>query len=187
MEASVPGEMKWVKYFHSFHLIGMTECQEGLLVTVNDRLAALSSHSSASSDSVTPMSMPVSASSIQLARPEKSSGESGDCWVFLTHCELHFELQADLFINERAKIAFLISHLTGKVDVWARVEWARRSHICESFATFSQMFSRIFQCRSPGREAVRCLICLRKGNHKFMYYASDFCTLAADSGGTSTH
>ncbi|KAM9724400.1 uncharacterized protein ACNS7B_019465 [Menidia menidia] len=125
---------------------------------------------------------PVTKSLVNLARPEKFSGECGDCRAFLTQCELHFELHAAAFSSERSKIAFIISHLTGRAEAWATAEWARRSSVCSSLAEFMDAFSRIFQQRLPGREAARALVGLRQGGRRASDYAIDFRTLAADSG-----
>uniref|UniRef100_A0A8D0D940 DUF4939 domain-containing protein n=1 Tax=Sander lucioperca TaxID=283035 RepID=A0A8D0D940_SANLU len=60
-----------------------------------------------------------------LARPERFSGESGDCRSFLTQCEIHFELQAAAYPTDRAKVVYIISHLTGRAELWAAAEWSR--------------------------------------------------------------
>lgn len=59
---------------------------------------------------------------VQLTRPEKFSGDSGDFRSFLIQCELHFELQPYIFQSERENIAYLISHLTGSAEAWAMAE-----------------------------------------------------------------
>lgn len=69
-----------------------------------------------------PVSMPVPALSIQPARPEKISGDSGDCWAFLPQCELNFELQATLLTRNQLKATSLdgsfsleVSHQTSPI------------------------------------------------------------------------
>lgn len=129
--------------------------------------------------------MPVATSPalpIQLARLEKFSGDSEYCRFFLSQCELHFELQAEMFQTACSKIAYLISHLTGRAETWATAEWIKRSSICESYPRFWQIFSKIFQTASPGWEAAHSLMSLHQGHHSVTDYAIKFCTLAADSG-----
>ena len=117
----------------------------------------------------------------QLSRPERFSGESGDVRPFLTQCELHFELQAAAFPTDRAKVAFIISHLTGRAEAWATAEWSRRSAACATLAGFTRALEQVFQHTSPGREAARTLLRLRQGRRRVSDYAIDFRTLAAES------
>ncbi|XP_028459947.1 uncharacterized protein LOC114572484 [Perca flavescens] len=72
-----------------------------------------------------------------LARPERFSGDSGDCRAFLTQRELHFELQAATYPSDRAKVAFIISHLSGRAESWAAAEWSQRSAVCNSYTGFT--------------------------------------------------
>uniref|UniRef100_A0A3B4X4G4 Ty3 transposon capsid-like protein domain-containing protein n=1 Tax=Seriola lalandi dorsalis TaxID=1841481 RepID=A0A3B4X4G4_SERLL len=86
------------------------------------------------------------------------SGDSGDIKPFLTQCDLHFELQAAAFPTERSKIAFIISHLSGRAEAWATAEWSRRASSCASLADFTRALTQIFQHTSPGQEAARAII-----------------------------
>ncbi len=139
---------------------------------------------SVSQTSAAAPSSPLSGSSphLQLSRPERFSGDSGDCRSFLTQCELHFEFQASSFTSDRAKIAFIISHLSGRALDWATAEWNRRTETCNSLRLFTKTFSQIFQTVSPGREAARKLVALHQNRRRVMDYAIEFRTLAAESG-----
>uniref|UniRef100_A0A8C9YB56 DUF4939 domain-containing protein n=1 Tax=Sander lucioperca TaxID=283035 RepID=A0A8C9YB56_SANLU len=108
-------------------------------------------------------SLPLAASSPfpHLARPERFSGDSGDRRAFLTQCELHSELQAAAYPSDRAKVAFIISHLSGRAESWAAAEWSENSVACDSYSCFTKTFTRIFQHVTPGREAARALVGLR--------------------------
>uniref|UniRef100_A0A8C6P718 CCHC-type domain-containing protein n=1 Tax=Nothobranchius furzeri TaxID=105023 RepID=A0A8C6P718_NOTFU len=117
--------------------------------------------------------------SVHLARFERFSGDSGDCQAFLTQCSLHFELQPFSFPTERAKIAFLTSHLSGRVEAWATSEWERNSDICKSLDHFTKRFTQIFQYTRPGREASRALCQLQQKRRHVADYAIEFHTLAA--------
>lgn len=81
-----------------------------------------------------------SSAPIQLAKPEKFSGDSGDCRPF----EMDLELQAPQFPTEQTKIAYMISHLTGRAEARATAEWTRCTALCESFSDFSLAFAQIF-------------------------------------------
>lgn len=82
---------------------------------VSEQLSTLSSrfvHATPAPQNATvtsPVSTLVTTSSmpIQLARPDKFSG---DCCPFLMHFDLHFELQVQMFPTEWAEIADLTSN-----------------------------------------------------------------------------
>uniref|UniRef100_A0A3B3I5P6 CCHC-type domain-containing protein n=1 Tax=Oryzias latipes TaxID=8090 RepID=A0A3B3I5P6_ORYLA len=121
------------------------------------------------------------APTVPLARPERFSGASGDCRVFITQCELNFELQAAAYPTDRAKVAFIVSHLTDRAAAWATAEWQRGSASCASLPAFLEAFTQVFQHTRPGREAARALMRLRQGRRRVADYAIDFRTLAAES------
>nr|XP_033946356.1 uncharacterized protein LOC117452042 [Pseudochaenichthys georgianus] len=52
----------------------------------------------------------------------KFSGESGNCSPFLTQCDLHFTCQPAAFPSDLAKVAFVVSHLTGRAEAWATAD-----------------------------------------------------------------
>ena len=193
-------------------LRGMAERQQGFQRAVGDQVSLLSTQfqaiQSVSTPTVAQGSLdPVSATGLSggvdpaappvqssagspamphLSRPERFSGESGDCRAFLTQCGLHFELQSVHYPTDRTKIAYLISHLTGRAEAWATAEWARNSPLCNSFALFSKTFTQIFQHVTPGREAARMLVHLRQGRRRVADYAIEFRTVAAESGWNQT-
>ncbi|XP_034047298.1 multidrug resistance-associated protein 1-like [Thalassophryne amazonica] len=117
----------------------------------------------------------------QLSRPEHFSGESGDIIPFLTQCDLHFELMSAMFPSDRAKIVFIITHLTGRATAWASAEWRRQSPACSTLQAFQTALRQVFQHTSPGREAARSLMCLLQGNRRVADYTIDFRILAAKS------
>uniref|UniRef100_A0A3B4YG34 CCHC-type domain-containing protein n=1 Tax=Seriola lalandi dorsalis TaxID=1841481 RepID=A0A3B4YG34_SERLL len=66
-----------------------------------------------------------------LSQLNRFSGELGDCKTFLAQCEIHFELQPDAFPTDRARIAYIITHLKGRAEAWATAEWGRSSPVCQ--------------------------------------------------------
>ena len=50
----------------------------------------------------------------KLAPPAKYSGEMGLCRTFLIDCSINFELTPHAFPTDRSKIAFMVSHMTGR-------------------------------------------------------------------------
>nr|XP_010792517.1 PREDICTED: uncharacterized protein LOC104965258 [Notothenia coriiceps] len=129
----------------------------------------------------TPVQSPNPNLSPHLSRPEGFSGDSGDCRAFLAQCGLHFELQAACYPSERSRVAYIISHLSGRAEAWAMAEWVQRSPVCDSLDLFTETFTNIFQQTTQGREAARALVGLRQGKQRVSDYAIKFRTLAGDS------
>jgi len=79
---------------------------------------------------------PTPSSCSRLASPEKFSGDSGDCRPFLVQCDLHYQHQPSAFPTDQSRIAFMITHLTGRAATWATAEWARDSPLCRSLRLY---------------------------------------------------
>uniref|UniRef100_A0A3Q3A042 Reverse transcriptase domain-containing protein n=1 Tax=Kryptolebias marmoratus TaxID=37003 RepID=A0A3Q3A042_KRYMA len=118
----------------------------------------------------------------RLLPPEAFGGESGQCRPFLTQCEIHFELQPSSFPSERARVAFVISLLTGKAKIWGAAEWQQNSPNCYDYSSFAQEFIRVFDPSPPEREAARGLWRIKQGTRRVNEYIIDFHALAAKSG-----
>lgn len=94
-------------------LVSLVELQEGVLRTVREQLAALTSqltqlHPALSSAKDAPLPAPIITACsvpVMLSWPEKFSAESRNCQPFLMQCKMHFELQVQQFSTERAKIS----------------------------------------------------------------------------------
>lgn len=119
---------------------------------------------------------------LHLSPPEKFSGESGECSSFLVSCDMHFEYLPSAFSTERSKVAFMVSHLTGRARAWATAEWSSDSAICGSVEEFQQALRRTFNPTSSDREKARELSNINQNKDTVGDYAIRFRTLAADSG-----
>ncbi|XP_057712509.1 uncharacterized protein LOC130929420 [Corythoichthys intestinalis] len=184
-----------ISSLHEF-LKKTTDRQASMIQNLNSQLANIALQLQPTAQSARPASVPVDQPNslsegqagapvtqvnLQLSRPERFSGDTGDVRTFLTQCELHFELQASAFVSERSKVAYAISHLSGKAAAWATAEWSRNSPVCSSYLTFTTSLKQVFQSKPPGREASLALMNLRQGKRRVADFAIDFRTLAADS------
>ena len=124
--------------------------------------------------------------SCKLAPPAQYGGEPGMCKTFLIDCSIHFELRPHAFPSERAKVAFMLSYLTGRAKAWASAEWSRSSAVCESIAAFQAALTKTFDPVSSHREKAQELSTLKQGNGSVCDYAIQFRTLAAESGWNDT-
>jgi hypothetical protein len=127
----------------------------------------------------TPPENPASAEP-RLPAPEPYAGESAYCRAFLTRCSMHFALQPRTFHNEQAKVAFVITLLTGKAALWGTAVWENQDPCCASFQTLSAEMRRVFDRAVAGREAARVLADLRQGERPVSDYSIEFRTLAAE-------
>ncbi|XP_037833528.1 uncharacterized protein LOC112450623 isoform X3 [Kryptolebias marmoratus] len=117
----------------------------------------------------------------KLPPPENFTGEAKQCRPFLTQCEIHFQLQPSSFPTERAKIAYVISLLSGRAKLWGTAEWQRDSLFCYNYKDFAAELRRVFDPIAPERDAARGLFSLRQGRRSVTDYIIEFHTLAADS------
>ncbi|XP_070688265.1 uncharacterized protein [Pempheris klunzingeri] len=115
----------------------------------------------------------------RLASLEKFSGDSGDCRTFIVQCDLHFKLNSVLYTTDQAKVAFMVSHLTGRAAAWATAEWSRQAPCCQDLRLFQDTLSRIFDHTS---QASRALLRHKQGMGSVIDYAIGFRMLAADCG-----
>lgn len=92
------------------------------------------------------------------------------------------QAQPVAFVSDQAKVAFMVSHLTGRAAAWASAEWSRDSYICQSFTVFQDTMSKIFDYSIPAREASRALMQIKQRHRQVIDNAVEFRTVAADSG-----
>jgi len=57
---------------------------------------------------------------------------------------MHYELSPHAFPTDRAKIAFMISHLAGRERATATVDWVRESPLCSSLREFKEALHKTF-------------------------------------------
>uniref|UniRef100_A0A8C5I165 CCHC-type domain-containing protein n=1 Tax=Gouania willdenowi TaxID=441366 RepID=A0A8C5I165_GOUWI len=155
---------------------------ETQLTQLTEQVQMLITRFSAPEAPILPSVSPAAAAipSSQLSNPARFSGDSGDSRPFLVQCGLHFEMQPGTFPTERSKVAYMISHLSGRAEAWATAEWNSRSRLCESVDVFADALSKIFDRRPGGQEAARALAALRQGRRSVIDYAIEFRTLSAD-------
>uniref|UniRef100_A0A9J8BJU2 Retrotransposon gag domain-containing protein n=1 Tax=Cyprinus carpio carpio TaxID=630221 RepID=A0A9J8BJU2_CYPCA len=116
----------------------------------------------------------------RLPIPESYSGEPNYCRAFLTRCDMHFSLQPRTFANERAKVAFVLTLLTGRAALWGTAVWENQDPCCASFQSLSADMRRVFDRAVAGREAARKLAELRQHEGSVSDYSIEFQTLAVE-------
>ncbi len=118
----------------------------------------------------------------RLPVPESYTGEPNYCRAFLTRCSMHFSLQPRTFNNERAKVAFVLTLLTGRAALWGTAVWENQDPCCASFQDLSDEMRWGFDRAVVYiREAARMLADLRQGQRSVSDFSIEFRTLAAES------
>ena len=116
----------------------------------------------------------------RLPTPEGYSGEPEFCRAFLNRCSMHFALQPQTFNQERSKVAFVLTLLSGRAALWGTAVWENQDPCCASFQALSEEMRRVFDRAVAGREAARLLADLRQGHGSVSEYSIQFRTLAAE-------
>lgn len=127
-------------------------------------------------------SLPVPVREPNVPVPERYSGDIGTCQSFLTQVSLVFDLQPLSYSTERAKIAYLVSLLSGAAREWGTSVWERQEGVCQSYQAFVGEMKKVFDHPIQGKDAGYRLLSIRQGTRRVTEYAIEFRTLAASSG-----
>ncbi|KAK3546809.1 hypothetical protein QTP86_002918 [Hemibagrus guttatus] len=162
-----------------------TETEAGDPTTPDPVTELVSSLHAALQSSLTP-STP-SASSCPMVVPAAYSGELSECQGFLMQCQLYFEVLPHQFSGDQAKIAFIISLLSGKACRWAESMWTMESPVMQSLDPFLVHFKDVFGTSTSALPVHDELFSLQQANRAIHDYTLHFCTLAASSGWNEGH
>ncbi len=110
--------------------------------------------------------------------PPCYAGEPTECRAFLTQCDVVFSLQPQTYAGDPARIAFVLSLLTGRAREWGTSAWEAQTPYCGSFKLFKEEMIKIFDRSVIGREASRLLAVLHQGRRSVADFAIEFRTLA---------
>uniref|UniRef100_A0A8C9T6Q1 DUF4939 domain-containing protein n=1 Tax=Scleropages formosus TaxID=113540 RepID=A0A8C9T6Q1_SCLFO len=104
---------------------------------------------------------PASGTVTRIATPERYDGSPDQCQDFLMQCELVFECSPRMYQTDAAKIAFVLSLLTGPVWAWAAARWRTRSRT--TYDIFREKFEAVFDHPHAGRATGNYLMRLTQG------------------------
>ncbi len=114
----------------------------------------------------------------RINNPPCYAGEPTECRAFLTQCEVVFSLQPQTYAGDPARIAFVLSLLTGRAREWGTSAWEARTSCCGRYELFKEEMIKIFDRSVFGREASRLLTTLHQGRRSVADFAIEFRTLA---------
>ncbi|KAG1962190.1 retrotransposable element [Pimephales promelas] len=111
--------------------------------------------------------------------PPFYAGEPTECRPFLTQCDVVFSLQPNTYSRNRARIAYVISLLTGRAREWGTAVWEAEAECTNQYQDFKDEMIRVLDRSVFGEEASRVLSSLSQGNRSITDYSIEFRTLAA--------
>ncbi|KAK3535970.1 hypothetical protein QTP70_022856, partial [Hemibagrus guttatus] len=158
----------------------VAELVEVLRRVLNPAAATSASTAATSASAAASPSPPVIASPV--SAPAPFSGSAGDCNEFLLQCSLALEMQPQLYPDDRAKVAFIISRLEGKALRWAEPLWTQHHPAVTSLSSFLEHFREVFGTPAGDSSIGERLCWLRQGSLTVSDFALQFWTLAATSG-----
>ncbi len=111
--------------------------------------------------------------------PPVYDGDPNSFQAFLSQCSLVFSLQPRRYSTEEAKVAFVLTLLSGRAREWGIAVWRSRAPCCATFVDFCQEMTKLFDRSAQGDEAAAQLTRL---SSSVTDYAIQFQTLAAACG-----
>lgn len=127
-------------------------------------------------------SRPAEAPEPRINNPPCYAGEPTQCRSFLTQCEVVFALQPTTYSRERARVAYVISLLTGRACEWGTAAWEAEVDFTTRFDLFKEEMLRVFDRSAHGEEASRILSSLRQGRRTVIDFSIEFRTLSTTCG-----
>ena len=187
MNPADPNQMRTVLEQQGISL-GLHQTQlKAVISSIGDltaQIQPLQLNQSSAAAPTTSSSSPPPAHEPRLPPPEQYSGEPGTCRSLLSR-SLVFELQPTTFPSERAKVAYVITQLSGRAREWGTALWEARSPSCGDFQNVAAEMRRALDRSKHGHEAARELLHIHQGRRSVSNYAIDFQTLATSSGWNS--
>lgn len=117
-----------------------------------------------------------------MVNPVPYSGSVEECNGFLMQCLLSLEMQPHRFPTERAKIAYILTPLTGRALQWAESLWHQNGPATQTLGAFCTHFREVFGRPAGDASIGEQLYHLKQGQKSIQEYTHCFRTLAASSG-----
>ncbi len=153
---------------HEEELCASRHAVESLTAQVSDLSAQLHLCHESSSQNRLHSSEP------RINNPPCYAGEPTECRAFLTQCEVFFSLQPQTYAADRARIAYVVSLLTGRARGWATAAWEAQASCCGHYELFKGEMIKVFDRSVYGREASRLLAVLHQGERSVADFAIEF-------------
>ncbi|OMJ07443.1 Retrotransposon-derived protein PEG10 [Smittium culicis] len=126
--------------------------------------------------------IPSLSNKITLPDAAKFDGKAAEYPSFITNMELFFWGSPELFSVEKSKILFIGTHLLGTASNWFGWLVATKSLCLDNYEAFIQEFSNNFSDPSHGIKIRNLLRNCKQGSRDVVSYATEFRSLARESG-----
>ena len=116
-----------------------------------------------------------------IPNPKGYEGDLSLCCGFITQCELVFCHNPSRFTSDNAKIAFLVSLLSGRALDWAVASFNNDVRFASDYSLFVSEFRLVFDHPPDGADSAARLHSLNQGSRSVAEFAVEFRILAAKS------
>ena len=117
-----------------------------------------------------------------LPAPEPYDGDLSQCLGFITQCEFIFNHNPSRFFMDDAKIAFIVSLLSGRALEWAIASLGSDANFASDYCRFVSDFRLVFDHPPDGHDSASRLHSLNQGSRSVAEFAVEFRIIAARSG-----
>uniref|UniRef100_A0A8C5PK53 Retrotransposon gag domain-containing protein n=1 Tax=Leptobrachium leishanense TaxID=445787 RepID=A0A8C5PK53_9ANUR len=125
-------------------------------------------------------SVPPEGHRLSMKAPLRYDGTPSLCRGFLTQLEILFENNPGSCMSDKAKVGYLINHLTEKALLWATPLWENKKPIIYDYEGFTSELKRTFDPSRRATNAGRSLFHIKQGNKRVADYAIEFKTLTSE-------
>ena len=116
-----------------------------------------------------------------IATPKTYEGDLSLCAGFITQCELVFCHHPSRFYSDDARIAFIVSLLSGRALEWAVASLSNDALLSSDYPRFLSEFRLVFNHPPDGADSASRLHSLSQGSRSVAEYSVEFRILAAKS------
>ena len=117
----------------------------------------------------------------RIPSPKVYEGDLSLCCGFITQCELIFQHNPSRYHSDNAKIAFIVSLLSGRALEWAVASLNYDALISSSYSHFVSEFRLVFDHPPDGSDSAARLHSICQGARSVAEFAVEFRILAAKS------
>lgn len=118
----------------------------------------------------------------QLPTPKQFSGDRREYHEFIVLCQLILQSYPRVFCNDRLRVGYVISHLSGMAMEWASDLLERESSVIDDFPAFLEAMNDTFEYRQALRVAEDAMFNLRQGDRAAIEYINEFQSLVPTLG-----
>ncbi|KAM9711176.1 retrotransposon-like protein 1 [Dama dama] len=118
----------------------------------------------------------------QLPNPSRFSGDRREYHEFIVLCQLILQSYPRVFCNDRLRVGYVISHLSGMAMEWASDLVERDSSVIDNFPAFLEAMNDTFEYRQALRVAEDAILHLRQGDRPAIEYINEFQSLIPTLG-----